>query len=77
MCSICKRAIKAYRIRIIYYSITTGKPLPTDTNIEAFCRSFFDDNLALVKVEMATKSITRSLKDRRTNFVSQLSSLGE
>jgi hypothetical protein len=45
--------------------------------LETFCNTFLTQNVALVKVEMATKSLTRSLKDKRFNFVSQLSSLGK
>ena len=47
------------------------------SNFDEFCNKFLKENVAVVKVEMATKSLTRSLKDKRFNFVSQLSSLGK
>jgi hypothetical protein len=83
MCNICRKVIQAYRMRFIYENITEGKPHPgrfsagnEKNQFDIFCKNFVDDNVAFVKVELATKSITRSLKDKRMNFVSQLSSLG-
>ena len=74
-CSICKKILKTQKIRFIYENAINGWPIPDLT--DDFCNKFLRENIALVKVEMATKSITRSLKDQRTNFVSQLSSLGK
>jgi hypothetical protein len=80
ICEICRKVTKAYRIRFLFENITEGKPYPghsyAGNEFDQFCKNFVDDNVALVKVELATKSITRSLKDKRMNFVRQLSSLG-
>jgi hypothetical protein len=82
-CSMCRKIIKSQRIRFIYENIVNGGLDPDifsnqpNNNLEHFCDQFIKENVALVKVEMATKSLTRSLKDKRFNFVSQLSSLGE
>ena len=74
-CGLCKAFIKTNRIRLTYESIVNNGSNPS--NLEDFCDDFIKKNIATVKVEMATKSITRSLKDTRFNFVSQLSSLGK
>ncbi len=79
-CSICKKSFTAYKIRFIYENTTNDWPYPDEKSFsksDDFCNKFLSENIALIKVEMATKSITRSLKDQRTNFVSQLSSLGK
>ena len=82
-CAMCRKIIKSQHIRFIYENIVNGGPdpdifsNPLNNNLEHFCNKFIAENVALVKVEMATKSLTRSLKDKRFNFVSQLSSLGK
>jgi hypothetical protein len=82
-CSMCSKIIKSQRIRFTYENIVNGGPdpdiytNPCNNNIETFCNQFIKENVAIVKVEMATKFLTRSLKDKRFNFVSQLSSLGK
>ncbi len=73
-CSICEKIIKAQRIRFVYEHVVNGGPDPDD--LDDFCDKFVTENIALVKVEMAAKTLTRSLKDKRFNFVEQLSSLG-
>ncbi len=74
-CSLCEKIIKAQRIRFVYESVVNGGPDPDD--LDDFCDKFVTENVALVKVEMAAKTLTRSLKDKRFNFVEQLSSLGK
>jgi hypothetical protein len=73
-CSLCEKIIKAQRIRFVYEHVVNGSPDPDDLDI--FCDKFVTESVALVKVEMAAKTLTRSLKDKRFNFVEQLSSLG-
>ena len=73
-CSLCEKIIKAQRIRFVYEHVVNGGPDPND--LDNFCDKFVTENVALVKVEMAAKTLTRSLKDKRFNFVEQLSSLG-
>jgi hypothetical protein len=73
-CSLCEKIIKAQRIRFVYEHVVNGGPNPDD--LDDFCDKFVTENVALVKVEMAAKTLTRSLKDKRFNFVEQLSSLG-
>jgi hypothetical protein len=74
-CRVCQMIIKSYRIRFLYEYYVNEGPNPDD--FEEFCRKFVSENLALVKVEMASEAITRSIKEKRFNFVNKLSSLGE
>ena len=73
-CNLCRRIVRNYKIRL-YYNFVVSKH-PNFNFLETFCSKFLLENVALVKVEMATKAITRSVKDKRYNFVAQLSSLG-
>ena len=61
--------------RFVYDHIVKGHPNP-DQPMD-FCNKFMMENLALVKVEMASKSVIRSVKDQRFNFVAKVSSLGK
>jgi len=74
-CGLCNAIVKTKRFRLMYENIVNGGLDPI--NLDNFCNAFIQKNIAVVKVEMATKSITRSLKDTRFNFVTQLSSLGK
>ncbi len=47
------------------------------SKFDKFCKQFLDEYVALVNVELVTKSITRSIKYKRNTFVAQLSSVGE
>jgi hypothetical protein len=62
-------------MRFVYDNIMKGSPNPD--NLDEFCNKFVHQNVAIVKIEMATKFITRSVKDERNSFVSQLSSIGK
>ncbi len=61
--------------RFVYDYIVKGHPNPEQP--KDFCNKFMMENLALVKVEMASKSLLRSVKDQRFNFVAKVSSLGK
>jgi hypothetical protein len=74
-CSLCKNIIKTHKMRFVYDNIMKGSPNPD--NLDEFCNKFVHQNVAIVKIEMATKFITRSVKDERNSFVSQLSSIGK
>jgi hypothetical protein len=75
-CDLCRKIVKSYKARFLYnYIVKKNEPNPD--HWDTFCDTLLTQNVALVKVEMATKSLTRSLKDKRFNFVSQLSSLGK
>ena len=75
-CDLCRKIVKSYKARFLYnYIVKKNEPNPN--RCDTFCDTLLTQNVALVKVEMATKSLTRSLKDKRFNFVSQLSSLGK
>ncbi len=74
LCQLCRNVITKQRIRFVYEQIMNGWPDPN--NLDGFCSKFVIENVALVKVEMVAKSLTRSVKDKRFNFVDQLSSLG-
>ena len=75
LCEICKNVIKFHRIKLTYDFILDLGLDPTKP--DAFCNQFIKENVATVKVEMATRSIVRSVKDKRFNFVGQLSLLGK
>jgi hypothetical protein len=74
LCQLCRNVITKQRIRFVYEQIMNGWPDPN--NLDGFFSKFVVENVALVKVEMVAKSLTRSVKDKRFNFVDQLSSLG-
>ena len=57
LCELCKNVIKFHRIKFLYDHIILNEPDPND--IPTFCNKFLKENVALVKVEMATKSMTR------------------
>jgi hypothetical protein len=67
--------IKYYKIRLLYNTIVSNDQTPLF--LRTFCKKFLPENVVLVKVEMASKAITRSIKDKRFNFAAQLSSLGK
>ena len=75
LCNLCDQIRKTHYLGFLHYFIVNGGPDPSKYG--SFCNSLLGENVAIVKVEMATKSLTRSLKDKRFNFVSQLSSLGK
>ena len=52
-------------------------PSDFSDNVTSFCQKILSENIATVKIEMASKSIQRSVKDKRFNFSSQLSTLGK
>ena len=74
-CDICRKASVFYRIYFHFNHLAKNSPDPE--NFPAFCNQFLMNNVATVKVEMASASLTRSVRDERFNFESQLSSLGE
>ncbi len=43
---------------------------------KSICKYLVSHNLVIVKVEMATKSMMRSVRDKRFSFETQLASLG-
>ena len=74
LCHLCFKIIRDNRIKFVYETIVHGEP---DTGAAVFCATLIKENFAFVKVEMATKSITKTVKDQRFNFVSKVSALGE
>lgn len=74
-CDLCKRIIKHYKIRLLYnFEIDVEL---SKNKFNDFCQKMISKNVATVKIEMATKSITRSVKDKRFSVSGQLSSLGK
>jgi hypothetical protein len=73
-CGLCRKIIKEQRIRFVYEHIVNNGPDPND--LDKFCQKFVTENVALIEVEMATKTLIRSIKTKRFKFVDQLSSLG-
>jgi len=74
-CKMCETTLKYHRIRILYDHFVNGGPSPD--NIDEFCQYFIANHVTLVQIEMVSKSIIRSVKDKRHTFVSKLSSVGE
>ena len=74
-CKMCVKMIKKFRAKFSYEHVVNGGPNPL--TLDVFCNEILTKNIALVKVEMATKHLTKSVKDMRFNFVSKLSTLGE
>ena len=75
-CGICKNIVRNNKMRFVYEKILNDG-LDINKNFDEICNKLLNENVALVKIEMVTKSITRSIKDERYNFVAQLSSLGK
>jgi hypothetical protein len=74
-CQICQKIISIHRIRLIYDHYVNNGPNPDD--VDRFCRNFVAKYVALVNVEMVSKSIVRSLRDKRFSLMSQVSNLGK
>ena len=62
-------------MKFIYNHVMDGGPDPEVPR--EFCSKMIRENFAVVKVEMASKSVTRTVKDQRFNLVSKVASLGE
>jgi len=65
---------KSNRIRFVHDHLVNGGPDPD--LYKEFCSKLIKENFSVIKVEMATKSLTRTVKDQRYNLVSKISSLG-
>ena len=55
--ALCLANLRTYRLKFTYEHIVNGGPDPSD--FANFCSKFVADNVATVKVEMTTKSLTR------------------
>lgn len=51
-------------------------PLAAQYSSMDICKYLVSHHVAIVKVEMATKSMMRSVRDKRFSFETQLASLG-
>ena len=74
-CNLCRKMLKFYRILFTYKFLVLHATSPRDFPL--FCNDFLMNNVAIIKVEMATSSLTQSVRDKRFNFEAQLSDLGE
>ena len=60
LCSLCETMTTNYRIKFIYDNIMKGAPDPEIFDeAQTFCNKFLSSNVAMVKIEMATKYLTR------------------
>ena len=75
LCNLCRKMMKFYRILFNYNFVVSNSVTPDD--FPHFCNNFLMNNVAILKVEMATSSLTQSVRDKRFNFEGQLSDLGE
>ena len=57
LCALCTQLTRNFKARLLYESIVNGGPDPADR--AAICDKIIKENIALVKVEMAAKSLTR------------------
>ena len=70
---------KVFTVEKLYYGfyydyvVNNG---PNPDSYDEICRYLLQRHVAIVKVEMATKSIIRSKRDKKFSFETQLSSLG-
>ncbi len=63
-----------YRPIFLYEYVQYGRPSPYDSE---FCDELVKEYISVVKIEMATESVTVSRKERRVSFENQISSLGK
>ena len=79
-CDLCQKIVKHYRIKLLaefMSDLGESQKMMNNIILDELCIKIISENVATVKVEMATKSITKSVKDKRYNFTTQISSLGE
>ena len=59
--SLCETMRTNYKIKFIYDNIMNGAPYPeiSHDGAQTFCNKFLSSNVAMVKIEMATKYLTR------------------
>ena len=79
LCDLCKSILRCNNIRILAEfvdNINELKSIKEHGITDELCIKILNKNVATVKVEMATKSITKSVKDKRYTFTAQVSSLG-
>ncbi len=74
-CGICHKIIQFHRTRLMYDHYVSNMPNPDDIN--AFCHYFISNYTALVKIEMVSKSVMRSIRDKRFSLLAQVSELGK
>ena len=70
-----KNFINKQHFGLRYNHIVNGGPNPDE--YDTICRYLLQNHVTIVKVEMATKSIIRSLRDKKFSFENQLSTLGK
>jgi hypothetical protein len=73
-CGICHKIIQYHKIRLVYDHYVSNMPNPDD--IDAFCHYFVSNYTALVKIEMMSKSVLKSIRDKKFSLMSQVSELG-
>ena len=70
--SLCETMRSNYRIKFVYDNIMNGTPDPEiHDEAQTFCNNFLSANVAMVKIEMATKYLTRLVnfkKGRNSNM---------
>ena len=71
-CNLCRRALKFHKILFV---VKYGALNLTD--FPKFCNDFLMSNIAIIKIELANPGLTQTIRDKRFNFESQLSGLGE
>ena len=70
----CYNIIGDFLFGLMYQFATGNAPYPMAW--EKFCEEFKNKNISIVVVQMATESITVSVKDKKFTFESQVSAIG-
>jgi len=75
LCDLCQKALKFHKFKFDYEFYVQNSINPAD--FASFCNKFLMENVAIVKVEMMSPTLTRSKRDKRFSFEGQLSDLGK
>ncbi len=79
-CDICRKALRFYKLQFNYkflFEKSTNSKSANPADIPTFCNQFLVENIATIKVEIASPTLILSMRDKRFNFSGQLSDLGD
>ena len=76
LCDICRKYVTHNRVKLTYDYVVKNSTNPDDF-YNVVCNDFLMENVAVIKVELSTPTLTRSVRDKRFNFEGQLSDLGK
>ena len=76
LCDICRKYVTHNRVKLTYDYVVKNSTNPDDF-YNVVCNDFLMENVAVIKVELSSPTLTRSVRDKRFNFEGQLSDLGK